>query len=194
MNLQLERGHTGKTLKVSLNKLSFRKANQPESKKGISGETSGVSPRWAAPGSNLQCRTERHLCTQSAVSMGTFSHQGWEAAQGEQAANRSREMHGKQVFGKLPKKLLEGHAQGHIPDSAAVGAGGMLREWAGGGSQSWGLFVNNISCSHCCRQNSRRTAGLTPQGISNVYIQLISPQKTVNWKHCSIITPKVTRR
>lgn len=128
------------------------------------------------------------------MNAGTFSHPRCEAGQGEQAANSTRERHGKQVHGKLPKKLLEVHAQAHIPNSAPLGAGGMLREWAAGGGQSWGLFLSNISCSHCCRQNSRRTAGLTPQGISYVYIQLISPQNIVKWKHCSISTPKVTRR
>lgn len=76
------------------------------------------------------------------------------------------------------QKLLEVHAQAHIPNSAAVSAGGILRVWAAGGGQSCGLFLSNISCPHCCRQNSRRTAGLTPQDISYVYIQLISPQKT----------------
>lgn len=85
-----------------------------------------------------------------------------------------------------------GDAQAHIPNSAAVGAGGMLREWAARGGKSRGLFLSNISCSHCCRQNSTRTAGLTPRGISYVYIQLISPQKTVKGKHHSIITPEVT--
>lgn len=91
------------------------------------------------------------------------------------------------------QKVLEVDAQAHIPNSAAVSAGGICREWAAGRGQSCGLFLSNISCSHCCRQNSRRTAGLTPQGISYVYIQLISPQKMVKWKHCSIITPKVTK-
>lgn len=95
---------------------------------------------------------------------------------------------------RMESRYMESYQKVLEIDSAAVGAGGILREWTAGGGQSCGLFLSNVSCCHCCRQNSRRTAGLTPQSISYVYIQLISPQKTVKWKHCSIITSKVTRR
>lgn len=77
------------------------------------------------------------------------------------------------------QKVLEVDAEAHIRNSGAVGAGGILREWAAGGGQICGLFLSSVSCYHCCRQNSRRTAGLNPKGISCVYKQLISPQKTM---------------